>query len=261
MLRPLLATALAALLGGCAPAAATQLVAEAKAASPASFALLELFTSEGCSDTPPSERATNEIVAAARAQDARIFAIAWHVDYWDQLGWKDLYAVPGHAVRQGAYAARIGDGRNYTPQTVVNGRAQIAGTDRVRLDGYIRDALARPAAASVALAVAPQAAGGEVRVGWKVAGAPAGATLMLVLVERGLEVTPTRGENAGRLLAHAPVARATALADLAAAEGTASLPAVPGLAWDHAGVVALLQDPATLAIEAAAAVDLTARAL
>src|SRR5579862_9378467 len=65
-------------------------------ASPNSFAVLELFTSEGCSSTPPAEQVINEVVAAARRTGRRVFALAFHVHYWDGLGWRDLFGRPAN---------------------------------------------------------------------------------------------------------------------------------------------------------------------
>lgn len=218
--------------------------------------LIAFFVSASLGGCAPASASATQLVL--EAQDKRIFAIAWHVDYWDYLGWKDLFAKPTNTLRQSTYARLLGDGRNYTPQTVVNGRATIAGTDRAKLDGLLRDALARPTSATVTLDFAPQAATDAVQVGWKVAGAQAGSRLTLVLVERGIATAVARGENAGKTLAHAPVARATAEADPVAGAGTTSLTAPAGMVWERAGVVALLQDPTSMAIEAAASLDLQA---
>ncbi|HBP18396.1 MAG TPA: hypothetical protein DEA08_11505, partial [Planctomycetes bacterium] len=72
------------------------------------FAVVELFTSEGCSSCPPAEQLLNEISAHARRQGRNVICLAWHVDYWDRLGWKDPFASSRHTVRQRLYNRALG---------------------------------------------------------------------------------------------------------------------------------------------------------
>src|ERR1700761_4599853 len=84
-------------------------------------AVVELFTSEGCSSCPPADAALAEIVADARKSGAPIFPLAFHVDYWNNLGWTDRFSDPAYSRRQSDYArARKADDL-YTPQMIVNG--------------------------------------------------------------------------------------------------------------------------------------------
>ena len=94
-------------------------------------AVIELFTSQGCSSCPPADKLLGEL-----ARDPSLIAMSLPVDYWDYLGWKDTLALHGHTTRQRAYAEARGDREVYTPQVVVNGvvaRArQRQGGDRAR---------------------------------------------------------------------------------------------------------------------------------
>src|SRR6516162_11793645 len=88
-------------------------------------AVLELFTSQGCSSCPPADRLVGQLV-----NDPSLVALSIPIDYWDYLGWHDTLANPAHSARQRAYARARGDGQVYTPQIVVNGAADALGSDQ-----------------------------------------------------------------------------------------------------------------------------------
>ena len=87
-------------------------------------AVVELFTSQGCSSCPPADRLLIDL-----ASRPDVIALAMHVNYWDRLGWRDTLGSRAFALRQRAYAARRGDGEVYTPQAVVNGLVHRLGSD------------------------------------------------------------------------------------------------------------------------------------
>src|SRR5438552_15310242 len=87
-------------------------------------AVVELFTSQGCSSCPAADKLMGEL-----GQDPSIVAMSLPIDYWDYLGWKDTLALPGHSKRQRAYARARGDREVYTPQAVVNGAMHVLGSD------------------------------------------------------------------------------------------------------------------------------------
>ena len=95
-------------------------------------ALLELFTSQGCSSCPPADKLLGEL-----ADDPSLVAISLPIDYWDYLGWKDTLAIPGHSARQRAYARVRGDRQVYTPQIVVNGSTHVLGSDHAAIERAI----------------------------------------------------------------------------------------------------------------------------
>ena len=95
-------------------------------------AVVELFTSQGCSSCPPADRILGEL-----AQDPSIIALTMPIDYWDYLGWKDTLADARFSARQKAYSQARGDREVYTPQVVVNGSVHVLGSDRARIDGAI----------------------------------------------------------------------------------------------------------------------------
>lgn len=161
------------------------------ASGPQRTLMIELFTSEGCSSCPPAEAFINRFSASPRLW-RRFVPLAFHVDYWDYLGWKDRYALPDNAARQRRYA-KLGHVRGvYTPGIMVNGRAWRPGW----LDQEPRAADARAGELRVRIEA------GRVFAHYGGAGAAQGELqLNLALLGMGLATDIRRGENAGR---HAP---------------------------------------------------------
>jgi hypothetical protein len=180
------------------------LAARPAAAAGEPFAVVELFTSEGCSSCPPADRLLARLAAAQPVPGALVVPLALHVDYWDRLGWKDPFSSAAFTARQGDYAVRFGSaGRVYTPQMVVDGRTEFVGND----EGAARRAIGDSAKEARAFVrVVAGADTGSARV--TVAGArKEGAEVMLAVTEDAAVSDVTRGENAGKKLAHVAVAR------------------------------------------------------
>src|SRR5215213_6002074 len=97
-------------------------------------AVVELFTSQGCSSCPPADRIIGEL-----AKDPNVIALSMPIDYWDYLGWKDTLADARFSERQKAYSQMRGDRKVYTPQVVVNGSVHVIGSDRAGIDRAISD--------------------------------------------------------------------------------------------------------------------------
>lgn len=93
------------------------------------FALVELFTSEGCSSCPPAD----ETVGRLRGWKKNVYFLSFHVDYWDYLGWKDIFSNAAYSKRQQNYGDLFHLSSIYTPQIIVNGMDQFVGSDETRL--------------------------------------------------------------------------------------------------------------------------------
>jgi hypothetical protein len=125
-------------------------------------AVLELFTSQGCSSCPPADALLGQI-----ARRSNVIALAWHVDYWDHLGWRDRFASRTATARQRAYARQLGSGV-FTPALVVDGTKVVVGSERASVEAAIEAASPLPVAVTLsrsadALAVAIGAAPGPVQ--------------------------------------------------------------------------------------------------
>jgi hypothetical protein len=173
----------------------------------ASFAIVELFTSEGCSSCPPAERLLNELVDQARKENTRVFPLAFHVDYWNRLGWSDRFSKKDYSTRQRRYADAFGANRIYTPQMAVNGGAEFVGSDRRRARAAIEEALAESDAIPLDLRLRETKGGVEASYEIRAKNLRR-YRLNLAIVERGLVTQVHAGENNGRTLQHENVVRA-----------------------------------------------------
>ncbi|MEU8183765.1 DUF1223 domain-containing protein [Micromonospora sp. NPDC049047] len=220
------------------------------------FAVVEMFTSQGCNSCPPAEELLSELEHDARVRGQNVFALGFHVDYWDNLGWPDQFADPAYTARQEAYARAFGTGGLYTPQMVVNGTVEFVGSDRRRAAGAIMSAMSASATAPLTLSRA-DADGHRVRLDYRVEHPPAGAVLNVAIVERGLDSEIARGENAGRTLRQDNVVRAYASVGLDAERGQVQLVTPPDLDPRNAAVVGYVQQDGNRAIVGATAIELT----
>lgn len=170
------------------------------AASPAPKAVVELFTSQGCSSCPPADDFLREL---ARRPD--IVALTLPVDYWDYLGWKDTLAQPAFTARQRAYASGRNDKQVYTPQIIVNGLKPIVGSERAKIESVVAK-LVGNGPLPVSVGVGESASALAVEIGSS-GGAPMSGEVWLFPVVREREVTIGRGENKDRTITYANVVR------------------------------------------------------
>jgi hypothetical protein len=162
-------------------------------------AVVELFTSQGCSSCPPADA-----VLAELSRRSNVIALTFPVDYWDYLGWKDTLAQPGFAARQRAYAHLRGDRQVYTPQLVVNGRKPCVGSDRAQIERYITPGGSDYAALPADVSLSER--DGKVLI--KVTGEFGSVAAVWVLpILRSQSVEIGRGENRGRTVTYANVVR------------------------------------------------------
>jgi hypothetical protein len=157
--------------------------------------VVELFTSQGCSSCPPADAFLTDLAHQRRD----VLALAFHVTYWDYIGWKDPYSLDAATARQREYARHLGTDGVYTPQMVVDGSKGFVGSDRH--EGL--DAIAGAAAKSVPVALARDAGGLVVTVGF---GAGT-ARVLLVGFDSSHDTPVGRGENSGRTLRETNVVR------------------------------------------------------
>ncbi len=179
-----------------------------------SSVVLELFTSQGCSSCPPADALLGEL-----ARRPGVIALAWHVDYWDNLGWHDPYASRLSTERQRAYAARLGT-EVFTPGLVVDGSTMLVGSARTEVEAAI--AAAAPLVVPVAIAGGPD--GAAARIG----AAPGAVTALFVAWDPMHETSVGTGENGGRRLREFRIVRTASV--LGTWDGTARDITLPRIA-------------------------------
>ena len=183
--------------------------------------LVELFTSEGCSSCPPADALLAKLEHSQPVSGARVIALSEHVDYWNNLGWVDPFSSPQFRARQNDYAHAFGVDNVYTPQMVVNGRAEFVGDDFKRASSEIERAANQPSA-TVQLQPVRNPKDRElvdlivsvvnlppIRVTGKKDAAP--IQVFLAVTEDNLTSDVQHGENSGRRLRHVAVVRSFGL--------------------------------------------------
>ena len=174
--------------------------------APSSVAIVELFTSEGCSSCPPADSLLRQVNLKQTDAGQLIVGISEHVTYWNDLGWKDPYSLPAFTERQSIYASRLSSEGSYTPQMVLNGRDQFVGSDGSALERALRDDTRREHVALHIVSSTNNSDGVDVR--FSVAGKPSRPLdIIAVLSDDTDRSYVLRGENSGRQLQHVSVAR------------------------------------------------------
>ena len=159
--------------------------------------VVELFTSQGCSSCPPANAFLNEM-----SRDRRdVLALAFHVTYWDRLGWKDPFSLPAATQRQDVYGHRFGDG-SYTPEIVVDGATGMVGSDRGDVGSAIEKA---KRSGRTAASVSVTRNGDQVSI--QIGSGTGSARVLLIGFDHEHTTSIGRGENSGRTLTEANVVR------------------------------------------------------
>ncbi|HET7501836.1 MAG TPA: DUF1223 domain-containing protein [Kofleriaceae bacterium] len=193
--------------------------------------MLELFTSQGCSSCPAADRVLSKIASAGTFADRAVAPLAFHVDYWNDLGWADPYSQPAWTERQRRYADAIGDARVYTPELVIGGVAGVVGSNVAAVTQAIQRA-PHPALLSATAAWSKE----SVTV---TATAPSDADVWVAVWEDGTRTKVTRGENSGETLAGDRVVRK--LERVAAAGQKTSTAIQLDPRWGTTGAIAFAQ--------------------
>ena len=193
--------------------------------------VIELFTSQGCSSCPPAEALVNQLARAGSLAGRPLAPLAFHVDYWNDLGWADPFSSPAWTQRQQMYAHALGDSHVYTPELVVAGGAGMVGSQQ--------------SAVEQAIAAAPKQIAIEASAAWQAnkvtvtATAPSDADVWVAIWQDGTRTKVERGENRGELLAGERVVRR--LERVAAAGHKATIDVTLDPAWSAGGAVAFAQ--------------------
>jgi hypothetical protein len=209
--------------------------AQTPAAEPKVRAVIELFTSQGCSSCPPADR-----LMAEMAKDPTLIVLSLPVDYWDYLGWKDTLAHGAFTYRQKAYSAMRGDRQVYTPQAVVNGIAHAVGSDRAQIERAFVSTRGAASTLSLEIGIVWRDGGLFVECPQRAADAgPAHLWVLPFVKERSIQIG--RGENSGRSVTYVNVVRG--VSRVGECQGEARTVEVPAssLTADADGIVVLMQ--------------------
>ncbi|RFN58237.1 DUF1223 domain-containing protein [Marixanthomonas ophiurae] len=159
------------------------------------FALVQLFTSQGCSSCPPADRLLDKV----KEDYDNVAVLSYHVDYWNRLGWKDPFSKKKYTDLQYAYGSKFGDGRVYTPQAVINGSLHFVGSNEAKMKGNLSKFLKNTAENTVVISEVSKNVN-TVSFNYKLTGGSTDKKLKLALVIGSRETPIGRGENGGKTL-------------------------------------------------------------
>jgi hypothetical protein len=183
--------------------------------------LVELFTSEGCSSCPPADALLERLDRSQPVNAAELIVLSEHVDYWNDIGWRDPFSSHEYSERQSAYAAQFGRGSIYTPQMVVDGHIEFVGSDERRATQAIENATkVRKIPVTISSSLSDEK---TITLHIEAGALPSSVTaesagVFLAIADNADESQVSRGENAGRTLKHVAVLRS--LTRIGAVDGT-----------------------------------------
>ncbi|MDB5132613.1 MAG: hypothetical protein JWR02_2362 [Mucilaginibacter sp.] len=213
------------------------------------FAIVELFTSEGCSSCPPAD----DLVAKIQKESAGkpVYILAYHVDYWNHLGWKDQFSSADFSKRQHDYANYLHLQSVYTPQIVVNGKTEFVGSEEGVLRNAIRTSLQKGASARVDLSIL-KANKNQVSLKYTTEGADKNTVLFVAILQKAAKTKVMRGENGGHTLSHVQIVRKLQRVALNGKSGVEDIALPNGFDARNWEIIGFLQNTSNGAVTGAA---------
>ena len=219
-----------------------------------SFVVLELFTSEGCSSCPPAEELLAQINKESNGKP--VYVLGYHVDYFDNLGWKDVFGSAEYTRRQQRYSAWL-NSQVYTPQLVVNGVKEFVGSNESDVRKAFTEQLQVKHAAS--LSFSAHSTEELIKIHFQTAKTQDNDEILFALVQKNGSTNVRRGENAGRNLSHVQIVRSLtkqALKELKSGDVVMKIPQHDNpVKWE---VIGMVQNKRTGAISAAGKLEIPA---
>jgi hypothetical protein len=204
-------------------------------------AVIELFTSQGCSSCPGADALLAATVEDAAKENKKIFALSFHVDYWNRLGWADPFSSAAFSQRQNNYVSSMGLNGAYTPQMIVNGSNEFVGSDKRALESNLKRALNTAPVINFSSLTADQNNGTGIKVHYTLEGDIKSATVNFALVSLSETTVVKRGENGGRTLTNDNIVRQL-ITKNAMASGEIEFANAPVPAKENAAIIAFVQE-------------------
>jgi hypothetical protein len=192
--------------------------------------------------------------------DQPVYILAFHVDYWNRLGWKDVFSDAAYSKRQGDYSRYLKTESPYTPQIVVNGKKEFVGSQEGTLRNAIKGALQSQPTAKIVLSDV-KATGKQATLHYDIDGNTNNTTLLLALVEKSARSVVKAGENSGRTLSHVQIVRTLQSISIKNKNGASTIGLPAGFNNSNWEIIALLQNTRTGEISAAAKANFSPEAI
>jgi hypothetical protein len=219
------------------------------------FVVLELFTSQGCSSCPPADKLLGKIIDDAQKNNKPVYAMEFHVDYWNKYGWKDPYSSFKYTLRQQNYVNVLPITQAYTPQLIVNGETAFVGSDEKQANTLIEKSL--KALATVDLTIQYKGSVNDsMLVDYAASKTDKNYSLKIALVEKKAANAVDKGENSGKTLSHHNVVCIFSSYDLKDLKGEIKLPLNKKIPDKNYMLIAFVQHRQSMKIVAATSVNL-----
>lgn len=213
----------------------------------APVAVVELFTSQGCSSCPPADVLLKKTIESAG--NKQIYALSFHVDYWNRLGWKDPFSNADFSARQYNYVRALGLNGAYTPQMVVNGEAEFVGSNAMALQHALQNAFSKAATTDFEKLSFNNA---DKIVSYELKGEVSGQVINVAVVSEKEITIIKRGENSGRTLENDHVVKAWTTQE-ASLKGQIAIDVV---SKKNESIIVYIQDAKTMHINGAAKIQM-----
>jgi len=161
--------------------------------------VVELFTSQGCEKCPPANMLMEDL-----SRDKTVVSLSWHVDYWDFMGWQDTMAKPAFTERQKAYNEALGRKGVYTPQAIINGRRQVAGSNKMDLYEIIHNSKASD---EMPVTVIFEGDLSSLKIKMNGPETAEGAVIKIIWLESLQRIKISDGKNAGKTITYVNVVK------------------------------------------------------
>ena len=201
--------------------------------------VLELFTSQGCSSCPPADRTLQEITQQASRSGQMVYSLSFHVDYWNRMGWEDPFSNKLFTDRQRQYDRAL-NSQTYTPQLVINGRQDVIGGQKTKIEQAIQTIQKQPASGFIGVEGSLARDAGQITVKYELSAAGP-YRVNVALVQKEAHTAVKNGENGGRTLTNTNVVRQFKSVDEAGLSGRLFLPLPTGLSADQTAVLVYVQ--------------------
>lgn len=212
--------------------------------------LIELFTSQGCSSCPSADK----LISSLAQTDTNLIVLSFHVDYWDRLGWKDVFSHHDYTLRQQQYAQMFRSQSVYTPQAVVQGQFEMVGSSKPGITSAL--AKVKKQHNNTILTANAVVNGDAVAINFSFNATPVNRQLIAALVQIHANTSIQRGENKGIELEGYNVVREFKMIPLSATSGNLKMMLPSDIKADNTSVVLFMQDAASKKIEAVTQVKL-----
>lgn len=199
------------------------------------FAVIELYTSEGCSSCPPADQLVAKI--EKEVKDKPVYILAYHVDYWDRLGWKDVFSNADYSKRQYDYARYLHLQSVYTPQIVVNGKTEFTGSEEGTLRNAIKTNLEKTTPGRLSLNVSGVDKD-QAGIKYTIEGVDKNTVLQIAVLQKNAQTKVGHGENGGHTLSHVQIVRGLQKVSLKGNDGIVKIKLPQGFdaqAWEIIG--------------------------